>query len=215
MAIYDVTYSLISERLLPPFKRTPILLSYLNAALKPLQTLRDWIFDDYYNGGTEIDGSGSIIGINERLKYNSQTILLEYILNNALGTTSITITNSDVTAINYKYFFQASEISANLPTLDLNQYFYLNNGDLNPLYLFQESEQPTYFDGTEYINRDTVTPYIMYLSGDFLLSYDFTINISSAEYTALGTTETLRSGLIKGETDKYNLIGINYRILTF
>ena len=104
MAIYDVTYSLISERLLPPFKRTPILLAYLNAALTPLQTLRDWIFNDYYNGGTEIDGSGTVIGINERLKYNSQTILLEYILNNALGTSTITIDNSDPTIINYKYF---------------------------------------------------------------------------------------------------------------
>lgn len=214
MAIYDVTYSLISERLLPPFKRTPILLSYIKSALKPLQTVRDWIFDDYYNGGTEIDGSGTIIGINERLKYNSQTILLEYILNNALGTSSITITNSDATAINYKYFFQDSEIVANLPSLDLNQYFYLNNGALNPLYFYQESEQPTYFDGTEYINRDTVIPYTFYVTGDFLLSYDFTINISSAEYAALGGSDTLRSGLIKGEADKYNLIGIDYRILT-
>ena len=212
MAIYDVTYSLICERLLPPFKRTPILLAYLNAALTPLQTLRDWIFNDYYNGGTEIDGSGTVIGINERLKYNSQTILLEYILNNALGTATITIDNSDPTIINYKYFFQDSEIAIDDT---LNQYLYLNNGDNNALYLFQESEQPTYFDGDVYIQRDTVTPYIMYLSGDFLLTYDFTINISSAEYTALGDSDTIRTGLIEGETDKYNLTGVNYRILTY
>lgn len=212
MSVYDITYSLISERLLPPFKRKAKLLSYLNAALKPLQNLRDWIFDDYYNGGTEIDGSGSIIGINERLKYNAQKIVLEYILNKAFGTTSITITNTDTTVINYKYFFQASEIALDST---LNQYFYLNNGDINPLYLYQESERPIYFDGLEYVNRDTVKPYILYMTGDFLLDYDFTINISSAEYNALAATNTLRDARIIGETDKYNLIGVNYRILTF
>ncbi len=88
-SFYSIDFKIVAERLLPPFMRQPKQLSWINSLLTPLQEARDNFFDVYYyDGGVSIlDGSDNF-GLNERLKYNSQTILFEYILNKEFGVVS-------------------------------------------------------------------------------------------------------------------------------
>lgn len=82
--VFDINIALISERNLVPFYRQPKHLAWLKALGAPLQEYRDKIFNDYADGGTDYDAN-EIIGVRERIKYNSQTIVLEAVLNKHFG----------------------------------------------------------------------------------------------------------------------------------
>lgn len=85
-SFYSINFEIVAERLLPPFMRQPKQLSWLKSLLTPLQEARDNFFDVYYyDGGVSILDGTDNFGLNERLKYNSQTILLEFILNKEFG----------------------------------------------------------------------------------------------------------------------------------
>ena len=88
-SFYNVDYTMAGERLSPPFIRQPKYLAWIKSILTPLQQLRDNIFNTYYyDGGTDFTTGLTNFGLNERLKYNSQTILFEYYLNKKFNITS-------------------------------------------------------------------------------------------------------------------------------
>ena len=74
MPRYDVDYSLLSERLCPPKRRTPILLAWLKVIITPLQQMHDAFFTVF------------MPEIVEEIKYNGRTIVLEAILNKVYET---------------------------------------------------------------------------------------------------------------------------------
>ncbi len=131
MSIYNIDFSLTTERILPPDKRKPIILSYLTALQNPLQELHDEIFDVYRPD------------VIYRTRYNSQTIVLTEILNQTFdvnGTNGkIWIDNSD-NNISIYYFYNDDE-----------GYNAVNfsNSDETPLihnYIFNEEEYVLEFD---------------------------------------------------------------------
>lgn len=73
MNIYQIDFELQAKRILPPKKRYPVMIAWLIALLKPLKILRNDIFDTYRPD------------IVERMAYNSQTIVLEAMLNKRYG----------------------------------------------------------------------------------------------------------------------------------
>lgn len=85
--IFDINIALTSERILVPDYRQAKQLAWLKALGTPLQEFHDKIFNDFSDGGTDWDGN-AIIGIRERMRYNSQTMFLEWILNKHFGVTS-------------------------------------------------------------------------------------------------------------------------------
>lgn len=123
MSIYDVNYNSKAIELLPPDKRYPATVGFLQSLLVPVQYLRDKILGDYRLGrnypqwvaGTYalralvvykqvvyeslIDGNTdqppspnwvvylpSFIGVDKRIKFNGQKLVLEYALNQYLFT---------------------------------------------------------------------------------------------------------------------------------
>lgn len=87
MSVYDFDISLNVKRYIATFLRKPKMRAWLFASLKPWYMLKIE-FDD---------GSGlqtSFVGkINYRLSFSSQTLILQYLLQNELGNTSIKIGN--------------------------------------------------------------------------------------------------------------------------
>lgn len=74
--IYDIEFALAAKRLLPPFLRQLKQIAWLTALVKPLQELRDDIFDTY------------MPDVKKRMRYNGQTVVLEAILNQFYSLTS-------------------------------------------------------------------------------------------------------------------------------
>lgn len=126
MSIYDLTFLKQIRRLLPIRKRKIKRISWIRDLLEPLQTLKDQIFNIYRPD------------VVERAKYNSQTIVLEYILNKKFDPAMkrIYIVNF-LTNLIYVYIFKKSE---NKPT-----YIY-KKSEAKPLYLFKSSEYAVDFD---------------------------------------------------------------------
>ena len=85
-SFYDIDFKIVAERLSPPFARAVKFLAWFNSLLTPLQQTRDELFEKYYYlGGSNYILPGELIGLDERLKYNAQTVLFEYILNKHYG----------------------------------------------------------------------------------------------------------------------------------
>jgi hypothetical protein len=144
---YSIDFELVAERLLPPFLRTPISLAWIRSILKPLQQLRDSNIDAYYyDGGVDITTGNTAVGLNERLKYNSQTILLEYILNKHFSVVSspfIYIDNAvSSTDINY-----VSSVGDGFVPLYVGD----SPNDANTVFLGSESDYFPAFDFTVYV----------------------------------------------------------------
>lgn len=126
MSIYDLTFIKQIRRLLPITKRKIKRISWIRDLLEPLQTLKDQIFNVYRPD------------VVERAKYNSQTIVLEYILNKKFDATlkRIYIVNF-LTVLIYQYFYKKSENKPN--------YFY-KKSEGKPFYLYKGSEYAIDFD---------------------------------------------------------------------
>ena len=50
--IYNITYTVVVENLLPPFLRNPKWRSWMNSLIYPVQWLRDYIFDYWYSSNS-------------------------------------------------------------------------------------------------------------------------------------------------------------------
>ena len=126
MGIYDLNIFKQIKRELPFLQRKPKRAAFLRDLLSRMQTVRDDFFNVYRPD------------VVERAKYNSQTIVLEYILNKKFDPTlkRIYIVNF-LTILRYVYIYKKSE---NKPT-----YIY-KKSEAKPLYLFKGSEYAIDFD---------------------------------------------------------------------
>lgn len=128
----------------------------------------------------------NFIGLNERILYNGNTIVLEYALNRWFGTTFrqpgtglsdiYLLTNAKPLAI---FRFAVSEAISTAVYLDRSTQFVFNNDSVN----------------TAFVN--------------------LTINVPLAVYNALDTIPTNRDAIIRSFADKYVYSGITYNIVTY
>lgn len=81
--IFNIDYSIASERLLSPDKRTPKMLAWLSALALPLQQKHDEIFTVY------------MPDVLQRTHWNGQTIVLEAVLDKLLGITGTYIESNN------------------------------------------------------------------------------------------------------------------------
>lgn len=131
MGLFQANFKLIAERLLPSFKRQPNMLKWFGALTLPIQTLRNQIFDIYRPD------------VIERTKQNSQTLVLEGILNNTYNLEEppfIYIQNNLSSAVDQLLL---RKISEGLPPLFLRKETEVPD---TPFYFRKEIETLTDFD---------------------------------------------------------------------
>jgi hypothetical protein len=184
-SFYSIDFTIVAERLLPPFMRQSKQLAWLKSLLTPMQEIRDNLIDVYYYDGGVclLDGSDNF-GLNERLKYNSQTILLEFILNKEFAVVSAP-------------FIYIENFVGGLDTIYLTD---VSTGDV-PAYV---GDSPNQVDTLFIANED-----------EYLPAYDFTVWVPLALYNTLGATNPERSARVQTEVNKYKLIGVTNNIATY
>jgi hypothetical protein len=218
--IYLINYNKKTVELLPPDKRKPSMVAWILQWFKQLQWNWIKIFLDYkqgaqgyptYTAGTYnqynrviygqsvyeslIDGNTDLptvatswtvyqaifIGVDERILYNHQKLVLEYALNERFGTA----------------FRQPPSTSD----------IYITNNT------------PAVAPFIVGINEVGSSDVFLQTSSDFIIdSYsfgtfnNFTINVPTATYSALGSAA---ESIIRGFVDQYNTIGLFYNIVTY
>jgi len=227
MSKYNVNLGVLAERIAPPSKRAERHLAWYRALLQPLQKLTNFIFKDYRLGGTDYISGEDIIGIEERMKYNGQAMVLEAILNKVFK----------VWSSPYIY------IVDNVQDLVPNYFRNLSEGYPAQFFWGDGSGDPSWSVATAYTTGDTVlynnrryrsiqdgtgnlpdaedslyweliTKYFKN-EAEYLPAFDFTIMVPLAVYTALGTTTAQRTERIRAEAGKYVIAGVNYNIQTY
>lgn len=139
MPRYDVDYSLQSERLCPPKRRTPILLAWLKVLMLPLQQMHDAFFTVF------------MPEIVEEIKYNGRTIVLEAILNKVYGTQfRIDPDVSDIFIVNNVGAGNIVYLSENGDSNTIT-YFGDHTYDTNTIYLGDPVDYMPVFDFTVYV----------------------------------------------------------------
>ena len=145
-SFYDVDFTILSEKVTPPFLRKPKMLAWLTSLLAPLQNVRNEFFEKYYyNGGANFLNTNTI-SVDERLKYNSQTILLEFILNKAFG-----ITTAPLIFIVNATGFADTEFLSSVTSGDVPSYWGDSPNDSDTVFLQNEIEYLPAFDFTVYV----------------------------------------------------------------
>jgi hypothetical protein len=126
------------------------------------------------------------VGIEPRMKYNSQHITLEWALNEWFGTTFVNTPGSSdifISAINVfdtTYWVGATESESSLVTYDNNDTFgWIQAEDL------------------------------------IAINYTFSINVPIAVWTALDSVSGNRDKIIRAFADAYVLAGVQYNIITY
>lgn len=128
----------------------------------------------------------NFLGVEERIKYNSQKILFEYAMNkwfsvpNVSIPNSIFITNNFIQSQTVFLMGESSETSSLMPNSSSYSGNYMGN----------------------------VPAYIA-------VSFDFTINVPLDLFDTLGTNATNKENTIRQFADKYNLAGTTYNVITY
>jgi len=133
VSIYKINYDIVNERILPPSKRNEKILAFLRALTKPLQDLND-DFNDV-----------TIPDIRDKLKRNSQIIVLNDTLNRVFGVTSAPFIFIQDT-FNLEEFDNLFNNNEGVP--DVHSF---NESELpadEPLFLFNE---PEFFGAQDFI----------------------------------------------------------------
>lgn len=175
MGLYDLSLYGKGEESWPPKKRKPRYLAYLKCLFAPLQTLVNDLFNTYR---TDISG---------RIMYNSQTIVLEGVLNKVFGTVFRqpgNPTKSDIWIDNI-------------------------NNNISGVFIYKDGEG--YIDVFATKNPDIPAagdPLYLFNEEDFVTDYSFIVYVPLALYN----TSLIQ---IKAEIEKYIIAGVNYNVLPY
>lgn len=216
--IFNVKFSLLWQQLTPPILRQTVQLAWGAVLLKPLQYLRDLIFDGYANGSTYPDYSGAtayVVG--DRVRYIDRCIY-ECILN----TTGNAPT--DVTyfrKVNDNFIGARERIRYNSQKIVFE--YAINNWFMTTgIYVSNVPKSASTFvmgNAGEYSSNmwnlsGTATTYLTnaYLAPS---EYDCTIYVPLAFYNSLDTTNEKRTDIIKSFADKYIILGVKYNVTTY
>ena len=222
MSIYDITYEDRVVELIPPDKRYARTVGMLRGLTNQLQVLRNKIFGDYKQGvvcnnwedivyavgdlvkygetvyvslidsNTDVPTvttswaiyQATFIGVDERIMFNHQKLVLEYALNKRFGTT-------------FKQPPNTSDI------------YLTTNANTASVFIVGATENESsvvYSDGSTEVVINSYS---------FSTTYNFTVYIPSAVFTALGGTTAEREAVVKSFVDRYNTIGLSYNITTY
>lgn len=128
----------------------------------------------------------NFLGVEERIKYNSQKILFEYAMNTWFSVPNVSIpypifiTNNFIQSETIFLMGGSSETSSLMANSSINSVDYMGN-------------VPNYIG----------------------VSFDFTINVPLDLFDTLGTTTINKENTIRQFADKYNLAGTTYNVITY
>ncbi|CAB4218920.1 hypothetical protein UFOVP1596_52 [uncultured Caudovirales phage] len=127
------------------------------------------------------------IGTNERIKYNAQKVVFEWLLNKRFGGT-------------FSYTAGASDI-----------YIVRNTVDTTAFYSGIDSSESSYAYTPDTDALEFVGPGSGYSSN----IYSYTIMVLNSLFTPLGPDAITREEVIRSIVDKYNILGILYDVQTY
>lgn len=224
MSIYQIDTTYVSEQLTPPKLRGVKLLAWLQMLLKPLSILFDINFLGYKLGSSDSDYSGATTyTFGNRVRYTDKSIY-ELIVSTSTGIDPTNTTNW--IKINDVFIGCDERVKYNAQKL-LFEYA------LNKFFLVPIVGSQIYIDNV----TTFVTPFVMGNTGTYSSSmptnsinqinflgnaynytsgsYDYTIYVPTAIYTALGTDATNRENAVRNFADNYNLAGLIYEVVAY
>jgi len=221
MAIYDINFSTVWEKLTPPILRQLKTLAWGTVLLKPLQWLRDLFFIDYADGSSSAyyDAAtayvvGDRVYWSDRAVYEalSNTIAIDptdasiwkKILDNHIGARERVRYNSQ------KILFEhALNRWFDVYTPDPLIYITNNTVSASPFLLGQTGQT------SSNVSRSSV--YSQYYLGNSpsYASNTFTIFVPVAVFNALAGNNTDRENIIRNFADRFVLSGMIYDVQTY
>ncbi len=183
---------------------------------KPLQYLRDLIFEDYANGSNYLlyDNS-TVYVIGDRIFYLDRGVyecILATLGNLPTDTTYWRKINDNYIGVRERILYNAQKMTFEW---GLNRWFicsgiYITNNSL-ALSGFLMGETGEYSSTLVNIANPS------YLINDFVLGgiYSYTIYVPTAVFNSLGTTNTERENIIRSFADNYNLAGMLYNVVPY
>lgn len=223
MTIFDVNFSQTWELNYPNKLRKPKALAWGNVLLKPLQYLRDLVFDDYATGSTYgIYSSISAYTAGNRVIYSNRGVYenltgstaalptdvfsWKKINDNFIGARERIKYNSQIMVYEYAInkWFQTTGITISTQSLPTN---YMLMG--------QTSQYSTYMSVSTIQSATTVAYMAKVYSAN--TSHQYTIFVPTPFFTGLTTPYSYSgaSNIIRSFANTVNLAGMNYNVLPY
>ena len=223
MSIYNFDTDVFGEQLTPPAIRGTKHLAWLRVILWPIQ--RAWqIFRDYKDGSTYADYDNlATYSIGARVVYTDRRVY-EYKIVPSLPIAGIPPTDTvywQVVNENFIGAIERAKTSSQIIELEasLNKYFQ-NPLPANQIYLVNNLTASNFWLGFDGETSSKLVNDSIYAS-DYLANinavtiYNFTVMVPSALFTALGSTNAIREGVIRNWVDRFKLAGITYNVVTY
>jgi hypothetical protein len=222
MGFFDINYNQKAVELLPPDKRGNRMVAWVKALLSQVQYCRDKILGDYKEGSSYSDWAAGTYNKFDRVIYGQS--VYECIV----ATTTATPTTATDWRVYLDYFVGVDErIKYNHIKLTLE--FALNRRfgttfnqppTLSDIYITTNSPNTNVFivganeDESSIVYSGNGREFVIDSYG-FSTFNNYTINIPTAVYTALGSTSGEREATVRNFADKYNTVGLSYNIATY
>ena len=220
--MYFIYFSLVWDKIYPPHLRKTKHLEWGKVLIKPLQWLRDLVFETYKEGfiGNEWNVS-TAYSVGDRVYYidrgvyealssttgdlPTDTTFWKKILDCRIGVAERIKYNSQ------KILFEFA----------LNRWFNVDTTIDPPIYISNNTFSTSFLLGGQ--TGTTSSTMVLnssfannYLGNSFAYSsYQFTIYVPIAVFTALASNNTDRENVIRSFANKYVLAGMNYNVLTY
>jgi hypothetical protein len=218
---YDFDINKASIEILPPDKRYKNNITLIQSLLSSLQWARDLFFSSYYEGSTADDYSAGTYNFLDQVKYNKKiySSLIDsntdapttdnwiLVQDNFIGVKERVKYNGGKLVLEYalnKEFDTTFRQPANVSDI------YITN--LNPEsvgFIVGEDEAHS-----SYVSEDTSEKPIVF-NLPFAYVKNFQINVPSAVYAGIASTDTRRNSSIRNFVNQYIPSGLNYLISTY
>jgi len=222
--MYDVNYNTTIESLLVPDKRTKKTVAFNSALVAETANNHDILFTIYKDYSVSPNWTAGTYARNQLVKYNksifqsvengnttepTQSDKWRLVSENFLGSDfRLSITGSK---LNLEYalntWFGSTFRQPSVGNSDI--YLTTNNISLAPIFRVGLTEIESTSVGTLTSSQLVVDSY------SFATQYNITINIPTALYTSLGTTNDIRNSVVRSFADKYINAGLTYQIQTY
>lgn len=220
--LYDIDFNNQVQDLIPPDKRTTNFVALLQSLAKPLQYVRDLIFDSYKKGSTAPIYVAGVYAKYDQVIYNKAVYESLEDGNSAVPTdvTKWRIIQTNYIGVDERILYNGGKLALEYA---LNKWFdttFLQPPLVSDIYLTtnpttlsvfrvgiseEESSSVAAFSSSENVFNDYV----------FSPNIGLTINIPIAVFNALGADDATREAIVRNFADKYVITGVFYDIQTY
>ena len=222
MSIYTYSVNYISEKLLPPSLRGSKHLAWLKTILKPIQNLWYRIFNDYKDGSLYVDYDNTTAYVEtERVVWTDKRVyecILATTGNLPSDSTYWNLINDNFIGASERAKYNSQKI---VFEYSLNKWFRVPIGDPQ-IYIINNAIATSGFIMGATGSYSSPMAYDSYFSTtamgeDYYVTtlYDYTIYFPVLVFNAQGSTTANREQAIRNFADIYNLVGMQYNVITY